>query len=288
MKYLATVIIGLVVYLAIPWQQVSATDSTLELRVFPLECVFETVNDGSNQIIFITPAECGQQVGPLLGPVGNPGQGQPPVGNQGEGQGQTPGGNEPPAVPGGNNQGEGGQNRTRNTPVRVTPGIFGTIMPPQAVHQDLPINLDDYPETRSSSGSRFVLPIGEIVYFSAFGDDAIETHSITIKEVSADYVVITVASTPFDARLVLGQVKRFDATGDGRDDIEVVLRSIVNGMADMTFRYIATSDSAESTDSDEAEPVSAGTVVRPRSLGIVILMFLLLAIATTVSLLRRR
>lgn len=40
-----------------------AEQSRLRLRILPLECVFETVNDGSNQVVYITPEECGQDGG---------------------------------------------------------------------------------------------------------------------------------------------------------------------------------------------------------------------------------
>lgn len=36
--------------------------STLNLGVYPLDCVFERVNDGTNRVVFLTPAQCGQEV----------------------------------------------------------------------------------------------------------------------------------------------------------------------------------------------------------------------------------
>lgn len=34
--------------------------SEFRMKVLPLECLFEYVNDGSNQLVYITPEECGQ------------------------------------------------------------------------------------------------------------------------------------------------------------------------------------------------------------------------------------
>ncbi len=38
----------------------AAPRTNLEVKVLPLECLFELVNDGSNQIVYLTPKECGQ------------------------------------------------------------------------------------------------------------------------------------------------------------------------------------------------------------------------------------
>jgi hypothetical protein len=40
----------------------ASSDAKLKVDIYPLDCVFEYVNDGSNQIVYITPKECGQQV----------------------------------------------------------------------------------------------------------------------------------------------------------------------------------------------------------------------------------
>jgi hypothetical protein len=49
------------------WSSVASASSqnTFELKVLPLNCVFETVADGSNEIIYLTPETCGQAVQPL-------------------------------------------------------------------------------------------------------------------------------------------------------------------------------------------------------------------------------
>jgi hypothetical protein len=39
-----------------------AADTDAKLDIYPKDCVFEQVNNGTNQVTFLTPAECGQQV----------------------------------------------------------------------------------------------------------------------------------------------------------------------------------------------------------------------------------
>jgi hypothetical protein len=40
----------------------SSVNETLKLDVYPLNCVFEYVNNGTQQITFLTPKECGQEI----------------------------------------------------------------------------------------------------------------------------------------------------------------------------------------------------------------------------------
>lgn len=44
------------------FQYAIAADPSLELKVLPLDCVFETVNDGSSVLRYLTPEDCGQIV----------------------------------------------------------------------------------------------------------------------------------------------------------------------------------------------------------------------------------
>lgn len=46
----------------------AGSSSDVTVQILPLNCVFETLNDGSNTIQFITPAECGVVSPPVTGP----------------------------------------------------------------------------------------------------------------------------------------------------------------------------------------------------------------------------
>lgn len=65
----------------------SATSAQIGQRIFPLECVFQIVNDGSNTVIFITPEECGVIIPPDPDP--DPGDGD--AGGGGTGTPTDPG-----------------------------------------------------------------------------------------------------------------------------------------------------------------------------------------------------
>lgn len=59
-----------------------AADSTFRLQVLPINCLFEVVSDGSNQIVYLTPEECGQLVKNPPGaeqPAPGSGQPEPPI-----------------------------------------------------------------------------------------------------------------------------------------------------------------------------------------------------------------
>lgn len=43
---------------------VAGVSGSVSQRIFPLECIFQVVNDGSNTIIYVTPAECGVVIPP--------------------------------------------------------------------------------------------------------------------------------------------------------------------------------------------------------------------------------
>ena len=68
-----------------------AETSKLKQQILPLDCVFQTVNDGSGTLIYLTPTECGQVITP---PDPDPGGGgtNPPVnpGSNTGGQGTPP------------------------------------------------------------------------------------------------------------------------------------------------------------------------------------------------------
>ncbi len=47
---------------AVPSVALAASNTELKVDVYPLDCVFEYVDDGSNRIIYVTPEECGQEI----------------------------------------------------------------------------------------------------------------------------------------------------------------------------------------------------------------------------------
>jgi hypothetical protein len=62
-----------------------------------------------------------------------------------------------------------------------------------------------------------------------------ETHSATLKSIGDTFVVITLASTPFDVTLHVGETKSYDVSNDKKNDIRITLRGISNGAANLAF-----------------------------------------------------
>lgn len=94
--------------------------------------------------------------------------------------------------------------------------------------------LNDYIEFTNGSGKILNLEPGQIVYFNV---NSVE-HSATIKSVGTDYIVVTIASTPQDTRLTVGQSGSYDVDGDGSADVEVVLTGIKGAAALLSFKAL--------------------------------------------------
>jgi hypothetical protein len=92
------------------------------------------------------------------------------------------------------------------------------------------------------------MSLGYSVCFGVQSQDIFEGHTLTIKEIGSNYVIITVASKPTDLYLGLGQTRLHDVTGDGEDDIEVSLNAIADGVANITFRALTEPAGSTSTD----------------------------------------
>jgi hypothetical protein len=67
MKYLALLALVIAIGLGTT-AHVSAEHTTLKQQILPLDCVFETVNDGLGTINYLTPAECGVLIPPVEEP----------------------------------------------------------------------------------------------------------------------------------------------------------------------------------------------------------------------------
>ncbi len=92
----------------------------------------------------------------------------------------------------------------------------------------------------TEEGKPAELGTGQVVYFNVKKEatDQHEEHSVTVNAVADTYVDVTIASTPQYARLFIGETKRFDVDKNGQNDIEISLRGIKNGKADLTFKQL--------------------------------------------------
>lgn len=177
----------------------NAAQSVLELKILPLECTFETVNDGSNIINYLTPEACRQLNGTSI-------SGQPVLQIPGHSQVTSP--------------------ILRFSRQDNRNGFPGSMY------------LNSYNEYRNALGKPLSLLLGQIVYFDIGVKESFERHSITLKEIGHNYIIVTIASTPFDSKIHSSEVKQYDVTNDGMSDIEVTLNGIEGDTANLTFRQL--------------------------------------------------
>lgn len=94
-------------------------------------------------------------------------------------------------------------------------------------------DFNDYVNT-ADPGHKVNLTVGQVVHFTKDG----EQHTATVKFIGSNYVILTVASTPFDVTVSIGQTQLIDVDKDGKSDISVRLNSIDGGIANMTFKQL--------------------------------------------------
>ena len=93
------------------------------------------------------------------------------------------------------------------------------------------IVLDDFSDYTSGEGKQLSLAIGQVIYFMVDG----EQHSATVKEIGADYVILTIASTPQDVRIALGDSQDVSVRQNGTKDINIRLISLQDGKVVLAF-----------------------------------------------------
>ncbi len=121
--------------------------------------------------------------------------------------------------------------------------LASTILPASAIIQQVAPDqaktiLDDYDDYTSGNGKSFTLSVGQVIYFYTNG----ELHSATVKEIGEDYVILTIASEPFDVRLSAGESKDVSVLQNDNKDVRITLKSIDNGKASVTFARINPED----------------------------------------------
>lgn len=132
----------------------------------------------------------------------------------------------------------GGSNNAAETTVQTTPATDPEI-----------VLLNSFDEYFVAEGKKLELAAEQIVYFDINESGQTVRHSATIKEIGKDFVVLTIASTPRDVTIYVGQVKQYDVTGDDINDIEIALNSIKDSKTTITFRQLnkPTSDTVATT-----------------------------------------
>lgn len=115
--------------------------------------------------------------------------------------------------------------------IEKTPAQEIAITPPEAAQI---IYLNVFQEYLNGSGKPLTLQQGQVIYFTHKAED----HTATVKEIGSDYVIVTIASTPTDVRVTLGQTALHDVDGDGKNDVSITFASISNGQANLIFKQL--------------------------------------------------
>lgn len=99
------------------------------------------------------------------------------------------------------------------------------------------IVLDEFPEFVEGIGKLLGLKVGQVLHFTVVRNGITENHTATVKEIGQDYVILTIASTPFDVRLEVGELKTVSIQGDSV--MQVNLLGVSSGQANLQFKRTA-------------------------------------------------
>jgi hypothetical protein len=282
LRYIAVSVTTLVLFTVLLPSSSQASNTELELKILPLDCIFEIINDGNNTIHYSTPEECGVYVPPPDGPPSSP-PGQPPI-TPPDGPPSSPPG-QPPITP------PGELRRPDSPPGQGRPDSPRFFYTPRT-HPDERrfLQTDHCPEGlagyTSQSQVPFELTLGDVLCFEVNNDarGLLSVHSFTVTEIGADYAVFVIASEPITDRLYVGQSGRYDTENNGYDNLEVTLQGVTATSANFTFRQLAQQTTPEPTiegviDSDEERSTTAWLpviVLLLASVGIILLTWLYL------------
>lgn len=195
---------------------VHAESTNFKQQIFPLNCVFEVINDGLGTIHFLTPKECG-----VIIP-------SPPV---------TP---SQPAVPSPTNQ---------QTPLQPYYGYSYQSSPTEPnIDQtnNNPANplprpgkgqlLNYYPEFSEDQGKSLWTAPGDSFYYKIPADNYKKTYPIYIYSVDKNVAQLVFFSGSSPKSIKLGEKLLYDSNQDGKADLAVSYISYSNGTAELNFK----------------------------------------------------
>ncbi len=101
------------------------------------------------------------------------------------------------------------------------------------------------------------LHVGDVVHFQVIHDGALAEHTATVKTIGDSYIVLTIASSPFDVHLDDGQTKDISVYQNGHNDLKLTLNGAGNGTASVTFKALSTSPLAVTTGRHQVQPTKS-------------------------------
>lgn len=118
------------------------------------------------------------------------------------------------------------------------------------------IILNDFSEFLNGAGKTLSLQVGQVIYFTLNS----EQHSVTVKEITDSYVIVTIASTPTDLRINRNNPVEHDVDGDGKNDLKLQLSSAQAGIATISFSLLAKTTNPTSTTSPQSSTNTASNL----------------------------
>ncbi len=185
-----------------------APDARFTQKILPLNCVFDEVNDGLGTLTYLTPAECGQIITPIVTP-GKPNQnGQPST--------ITP---KPVLI-------------FQSTFRSVTPqytrsiGLQPEPLPPNTPQSGLLLNTVG--NITSKSGAIVTVKRGDALYYRPLGSSQATVRKIIVTGITTHSVTFSVWPLNQQANLELNKEISFDSTEiDPSPAIKITLERIV-------------------------------------------------------------
>ncbi len=206
--------------------QVFAVNTNFGVQIVPLECQFEVVDSGTNQIVYLTPEECGQVIDPVVQPSEPNGPDEP--------QGEASDIVTSPSV------GFDSSLFTYFPYSEIPIPSIGRDTSPSS--SDEVIDLDLYSAFSEGDGMTMELEAGQSVQFAVGG----QTQTVTVIEITSDSVMILLSGKPSaladESRRVITLLAhidhRYDISRDGVDDTQITLRGIDNNKAKIFFKHM--------------------------------------------------
>jgi len=137
----------------------------------------------------------------------------------------------------------------------ATPSLLPrlSLPPSDGENQNIPatdrVVLNAYDEYVDATGKLLTIRLSQSIYFT-IGD---VQHTITLKTVTDEFIILTIASTPTDVKIIKGQSVDYDASGDGNPDIRISYTEFAAvALADVTFKQLMPSPAELKT--VEAQP----------------------------------
>ncbi len=218
------------------------TNTTLNQKVLPLDCQFTIIDSGTNQIVYLTPTECGQAVTPST-----PGTGT--------------------TTPAPTEETEASQGALV-TPIYYyaqgvqLPSLAGPYNETNGTGDIIRLNLfPEYRKEGEAPAKRLTLVAGQPVLFTI----KTITYVFMIKEITADSVTFIVypqarnvaygnvlASEVFQATLRIGEAGEYDINNDQQANIRIFIADTIANKAIIDFKELKTETTKSGVSSESA------------------------------------